>query len=348
MRKILFLTPTLACGGAARQLTLLAANLPRDRFQVRVLVLGVESPWAQALRQRGVEVLALGRRRAFDLVPFLNLRRATQEFQADVVHAWGPGALRLARFAGLRSPLIAGAVLPPNRAPDWLDLRLLCRADRVLALGEAEAVRYQTLGISPQRLVIAPPAVEAAVEAAGATAAHPAGRLIVALGPLEPYKGFRDAIWAIDILSYLYADLHLVLVGDGSERERLQAFAQASGAARRVRFAGLMPDPGPLLRQAALVWVPSRTAGGVNTALEAMAAGKPVVAANLPHLAEVVLDGETGLLFNPGDKPGLARQSRLILDDPARGRQLGAAGRRRAADYLAPKRLVEQAAALYE
>ncbi len=73
-------------------------------------------------------------------------------------------------------------------------------------------------------------------------------------------------------------------------------------------------------------------AGGVNAALEAQAAGRPVVAGKTLALSEVVVDGETGALFPPGDKPALARQTRLLLDDPGRAHQMGAAGRQRVAD----------------
>jgi glycosyltransferase involved in cell wall biosynthesis len=65
-------------------------------------------------------------------------------------------------------------------------------------------------------------------------------------------------------------------------------------------------------------------------ALEAMAAGRPVVASNLPGLAELVADGETGLLVPPDDKLALARASRVLLEDEPRRRRMGEAARERA------------------
>jgi hypothetical protein len=94
VQKILFLIPSLAYGGAARRLTLLAPQLPRDHFEVRVAALGPDAPWADALRRQGVAVDALGWRRPFDVRPFLALRGLVGDFQPDAVHAWGRGARR--------------------------------------------------------------------------------------------------------------------------------------------------------------------------------------------------------------------------------------------------------------
>jgi glycosyltransferase involved in cell wall biosynthesis len=78
-----------------------------------------------------------------------------------------------------------------------------------------------------------------------------------------------------------------------------------------------------------------------------MAAGVAVVAADLPSLAEVVRDGETGFLVPAGDRVALARQTLRLLRNPDRRRQMGEAGRRRAAAHFAADDLVRRFAALY-
>ena len=75
MLKILHLLPHLGASGAARQVALLAEHLPRERFTPRVCVLGPKTPLVKEVRQSGVEVACLGRTRAFDVQPFLRLRR---------------------------------------------------------------------------------------------------------------------------------------------------------------------------------------------------------------------------------------------------------------------------------
>src|SRR5215472_7377202 len=135
MRTVLFVIPSLEYSGAARQLALLAAGLPRESFHVRVAVLGVESPWVASLRGEGVEVEVLGWRRPFDVRPFLALRRLVGSMRPDVVHVWGAAALRAVVLSGSRraSRLLVSAVLSPAGRPSPLDRWLLRRVEGVIA-----------------------------------------------------------------------------------------------------------------------------------------------------------------------------------------------------------------------
>ena len=104
MKRVLFVIPSLDYSGAARQLTLLAAGLPRERFEVRVCGLHGPAPWGEELRASGVEVATLGRTRPFDLRPFLALRRLLRSYHADIVHVWSAATLRaVARHTGVTS-----------------------------------------------------------------------------------------------------------------------------------------------------------------------------------------------------------------------------------------------------
>src|SRR5262245_14695656 len=132
-------------------------------------------------------------------------------------------------------------------------------------------------------------------------------RHIACMGTLERHKGFRDAIWAYAILHFLYPDLDMELIGDGPDRLRLEEFVRNTHCKDAVHLRGNRPDGPSLLRRAEVVWVPDQEEGGVNVALEAMAAGRPVVASRLPGLAEIVVDGQTGFLVPPGLQPEWAR-----------------------------------------
>jgi glycosyltransferase involved in cell wall biosynthesis len=246
--------------------------------------------------------------------------------------------------------LLVSAALPPGGAPGTVDRWLLRRADGILATGLAQAERYRRLGVASQRLHVLRPGVTAP-EPGPATRAPglaPQARVLLGVGPLATHKGFRDAIWAFDILRFLYDDLRLVLLGDGPGRAALEHFARAAQVAHHVHFLGAVGPVGPWLERAEVVWVPSLRPAGVGAALEAMAAGRPVVASDLPELREVVAEGETGLLFKPGDKAALARQTRGLLDDAGLRRRLGAAGWEHARKHFAAAGMVRQAARLYE
>jgi glycosyltransferase involved in cell wall biosynthesis len=351
MRTLLFVIPSLEYSGAARQLTLLTAGLPRDLFHVRVAVLGVESPWVASLRGEGVEVEVLGWRRPFDVLPFVALRRLARSLRPDLVHVWGAVALRAIVLSGSRGAnrLLVSAALTPAGRPSPLDRWLLRQVEGVIAFGAADAERYRRLGVADTRLTVVAPAMTIStvpvepVELPGMAASD---RVLLGLGPIEQHKGFREAVWAFDILRHLYEDVHLVLAGNGSDRPRVEQFARQIHVIEHVHFLGACADTAPLLHRAEMVWAPSLR-GGVCAALEAMAAGRAVIASRCPDLAEVVVDGESGFLVEPDNKAALARQTRLLLDDPARRRSMGEAGRRRVADHFSVARLVEACARRY-
>jgi glycosyltransferase involved in cell wall biosynthesis len=224
-------------------------------------------------------------------------------------------------------------------------------ADCVTVHTQAEVRRCWRWGVSPDRVVPVPPAV--ACSDIGDAATHLPGvpdgaRLLVGVGRLERHKGFRNAVWALDILSYLFADLHLLLVGDGPEAVRVRQFARVTRLAERVHLVGRQQDVAPFLRRADLVWAPALADGSTRAVLEAMAAGRPVVASRLPSLADVVAEGETGVLVPPGDAGALARRTRVLLDDAAGRRRLGEAARRRAAECFSVDAFINTVADLYE
>jgi glycosyltransferase involved in cell wall biosynthesis len=337
---VLHLIDRLDAAGPARQLVLLATAQHRAGQSVQVCTLGNSTPWVETLRAAGVAVTTLDRRWAFDVFPFLVLARRLRREPADVVHTWGPLALQaVALFRPRSTRLLASAALPLLGHPPALDAWMLRRVDGVLAFGAAETARYSQIGVARERLLEVRPAVVSAPPTEPAQLPG-AGRVILTVGPIERHKGFHDAIWALDILHYLYEDLHLVIAGTGTDRGRLEAFCRSVGVTRRVHFLGPVADLGPWFQRADLVWVPG-FAGGVNAALEGQAAGRPVIAGKTLALAEVVVDGETGALFPPGDKPALARQTRFLLDDPERARKLGEAGRQRVEALFTPDQVLQ-------
>jgi glycosyltransferase involved in cell wall biosynthesis len=354
--KVLLVIPSLRYSGAAKQLTQLATGLRRDRFELRVVVLGRSGPWAEALQAAGVPVDILGWTRVIDLWALWRLRRLVHHFRPEVVHAWGTVALRAVFQAGGRNGarLLVSDPIPPGErgaVPGRVDGWLLRQADGVIAAGPVEAERCRQFGVAAERVAVIPPGV--ATEEVGATGRRCSGlpdtaHRIVAVGPLEPHKGFRDALWAMGMLRFLSLDIHLLLIGDGSDRARLERFARDTDVAGRVHFLGCQDAVAPLLGESHLAWIPSRADGGRNFALEAMAAGRPVIASCLPGLAEIVVEGETGCLIPPGDRVALARRTRELLMDVEQRRCLGEAGRRRVVEHFPVAGLVQRFASLYE
>jgi len=151
------------------------------------------------------------------------------------------------------------------------------------------------------------------------------------LARLCDVKGQRELIEA----AALVAGVHVALAGDdleqgGAYRERLETLARERHVADRVHFLGYRADAAALLEQLDALVLPSWIEGLPISVLEAMAHAKPVIATPVGGTAELVVDGETGMLVPPRDPAALAKALRTLIRDPERARRLGLAGRRRA------------------
>ena len=123
----------------------------------------------------------------------------------------------------------------------------------------------------------------------------------------------------------------------------------SSALGDRLRLLGFREDVDLLLGAADAVAIPSKRPDPLpNSALEAAAAGVPVVAAAHGGLPEIVRDGETGVLVPPGDPAELARALRRLADDPDRAAALGAAAAADVRGRFAPERMLERLHALYD
>jgi glycosyltransferase involved in cell wall biosynthesis len=346
--RVLLLTPDLTYSGATTQLLLAANELSRQGLVVRVGVLARGGPAGERLHQWGVAVEVLGGRRTAAPGWWLNLRRLLETWQPEVVHVWRPAALwalALATAGRRRSRWMVSGVLSARwPAGGWGRRWLLRQADCILVRTRAEYQQGLAWGLPASRLRLIPPGVALAGPPA---ASAPGKRWLLGIGPLEAHKGFRDAVWALDVLRRLHPDLELVLVGDGSERERLQRFVSAIALTAVVHFVGFQPALDTWLRQAVLVWVPSRRSAGVQAALEALAAGVPVVASRVPALQEVLIDGRTGFLVPPGDILALARRSRWVLEQEEVRIACGQAGQEHVRTHYAASTWGQRLAALY-
>lgn len=177
------------------------------------------------------------------------------------------------------------------------------------------------------------------------------GPLVVFVGRLEHEKGAQDAIDALARLGDgTHAGPHLVLAGDGARRDDLRAQAEARAVGDRVHLPGRLPDAtiAGLLATGDVAVVPSRYEPFGMVALEAMAAGTPVVVTDTGGLAEIVDDGVTGLVVPPADPVALAGAVEALLDDRARAARLATAAGQVVRTQYGWDRVAERTAAVYE
>jgi phosphatidylinositol alpha-1,6-mannosyltransferase len=201
-------------------------------------------------------------------------------------------------------------------------------ADKII---EVNGIRHNHVSMIPLGL---DPAFELDSRRNGSVPRLPEGKIILTVARLaasERYKGIDDVIRALPSMAREFPDLHYLVVGEGDDRPRLERLATELAVSDRALFLGACSDAEvAFCYQACDVYVmPSRGEGFGLVYLEAMACGKPVIAARAAAAPEVVADGETGLLVDYGDVPGLAISITKLLGNPGLGRAMGEAGRQR-------------------
>ena len=337
MGTILAIVSDLGANGAAKQLSLLAPALAQMGQAVHVATVSGDGIFGEPLRAAGVPLHFLGQSWRYQPKPLRQLLRLIDELRPDAIQAWRPPMLRVISALGLvrRLPPVVAIDLFAEGKRSWLERRCACRADILVETGQWERRRAIRDGIPEDRICVIPMCVAGTALPDRAAALRKLNlpddcRLVACAGAIEPRRGFREAAWVSNILAYVYPAFWLLMIGDGSDRKRVAEFARAGGAAEpRIRFAGWRSDAASLLGLAEVVWILGER-GGRNVALEALAAGRPVVARRRPDLAEILGDGETGTLVDHADRHELARETRRILDHPERKHLFEACASRRA------------------
>ncbi len=274
------------------------------------------------------------------------LRRALKRLKPVVAVGFvGPtAALLVAAAFGTGVRVVAAERNDPARqsfGPIWDRLRRAAYryADRVTvnSPGAIEALgRLVPVG----RLLFTPNPIPTATVGPRASLQEPT---ILAVGRLHRQKGF-------DVLLNAFARVQshgwrLVFVGEGSDREKLEAQAQALGIAGRVRFEGVVNDPAPYYRAADIFVLPSRHEGTPNALTEAMAFGLPVIVSDgSPGPLSLVENGTNGLVTPVENVPALTEALERLMADAGERARLGAAAR----TAMAGRRARDEAFALWD
>jgi glycogen(starch) synthase len=173
--------------------------------------------------------------------------------------------------------------------------------------------------------------------------------VLLYFGRLEYEKGVHDLVATLPRIRRAYPGTRLVVAGTGTAHDQLVAAAQTHRVRRSITFTGHLPDAdlAALLRAVDAVVLPSRYEPFGIVALEAAAAGAPLVASTAGGLGEVVLDGETGVSFAPGDVAGLATAVGAVLADPRAAARRARAARKRLGNTFQWNRIAADTASVY-
>ncbi len=232
-----------------------------------------------------------------------------------------PATILVAVSPQVRDDLVSLGVAPREK---FAVIRLgIALEERVASgAGERAAVRRR-LGIAPERFVVG------------------------WFGRMTAVKRTGDVLLALGRLRALGVDAVLCMVGDGPDREDAEREASRLGIIRHCLFLGYQKEVAGLYAAVDAVILPSSNEGTPVSAIEALAAGRPVVATRVGGVPDVVRDGEDGYLVEAGAVDALAERLARLARDPELRRRMGESGRARMPSRYAVDRLVDDMDALY-
>ena len=341
-RPRVLLVITLAEVGGAQ--SYVAGLLPAlaARFDVALAAHG-EGPLQEAASSAGVRFIPLRHvRRPIrpwrDLVGLVELSRLLRRERPEILHASSSKAGILGRLAAFASRVpiriftvhgwaFAAYSGLPSMLYRWADRLMLPLTTVTICVSENElSVGLDAGTCRVDRTVVIRNAVD--VSAAPRSAHDRTTPRLIAVGRLKPPKDFVTLVRGLAALPP--GSFEALIVGEGPDRLTVEAEIETLGLAERVRLVGERDDIPEQLAAADIFVLCSASEGLPLSALEAMAAGLPVVATEVGGLPEVVVDGETGLLVSPGDTGELGAALNRLVSDRELRRRMGAAGRARA------------------
>jgi glycosyltransferase involved in cell wall biosynthesis len=340
---VLLLARHLDLGGTERQLSEMAQSLDRRLFDVHVGCFRSGGIRARDIAASGIPITELPLRSFKSpsnvTAAIRALRRYVDEHGIAIVHAFDPPAVL---FAGVAASFVRpAAVLTSQRCfretCTPMFRRALRAADRMAdgVVVNCEALRRHRLALDGReaaRLHLCHNGLDTTrfqrrVPSPAADAVPPGSIVVGSVCGLRPEKGLPTLVSAFAQAAVRHPRLFLLLVGDGTEREALTRQADALGLQGRYRFQPKAADVVPWLSLIDIFVLPSAHNEALSNALmEAMACGCAVVASRGGGNTELVLPGETGLLFEPRDAASLAGHLERLAADPGLRQQMGRGG----------------------
>jgi glycosyltransferase involved in cell wall biosynthesis len=340
-------------GGTERQMIELVERLDRRRFDVHVACFHDEGAWRARVHAsapvtpftiRGfARPATMARAAAF--AAWCRARRIAIVQTCDLYA--NTFALPAAALGGVPVRLGSRRELKPDKSSTQIALQRQAYrfAQRVVANSPAAAEQLAREGVPRRRIDVIANGVD--VDRFPAATPRPAVRSIVTIANLRQEKAHEVLIDAAGRLIAQHADLRFVIVGDGPRRAELESLVTARGLQQHVVFTGHREDVPALLAEADLFVLPSRSEAFPNAAIEAMAAGVPVVATAVGGLLDLIDANRTGVLVPPDDPSSLANAIAALVSAPDRAAALGAAARDAVARAYSFDRMVDAFESLY-
>lgn len=360
--RLLQITRTMVVGGMEEVVATLCRTVDRSRFEPAVLCLRGEGLLADELREEGIPILSIESDPSRpDYFAGFKVARMMREWRPDVVHTHNTTALLFGVFGAklARVPRIIHTDHSRKYPERWhigLAEYLLSHAvDHFVAVSDETAHDLANhLRIPTSKLITVLNGIQSVPcdDTIGAAKRQelgmPADAFVIGLAVrLVPQKGLPHLLDAVGLLRSRYPQIHLVLMGEGEQAEALRAQASRLGVEDVVHFLGVRRDVREVL-QGLDAYVLSSTWEGLPMGLlEAMAAGRPIVATTVGGVQKALEHEVSGLLVEPGAPEQLATAIARLIDDPDLARRLGQSARQAFEDRFSARMMTSRYEALY-
>lgn len=336
-------------GGAEEYLRLLLEGIDA-RF---VVVVGSEHHprLGRVVRQAGADLVVVpGLGRTPRPGALLRLARVVRRLDPALVHVnltdQGDGSGPIAALSWMRRRMVATLHLVTPRRPGWRD-RVTAAAFRIpevlICVSSHTGSHAEGLGA---RVTVIPDGIEAPrldTNARGQLGLPEGCFVVGGIGRIHPQKGWDVLALASGVVAQALPDARFVVIGSPDPGGWPQL--ERPGALGRIQFVGPLDGAARYLGAFDVMVVPSRYEGLGLVALEAMAAGVPVIAAAVPGLRDAL--GDCAIYVPPGRPDRLAEAILTLADDPARRQELASMGLERQRRHFRSERMLEQLSALY-
>ena len=366
--KILYIITSSGIGGAERILYYTATGLDYNKYDISVCSLKKMGEIAEDLEKQGIEVycLHMGDRESFwgwlsSIIALIRLFPYLIRIRPTIVHSFLFRANILARIAGYLTgvPIVISSVRVMGGEKKYFHY-----VERITSF---MVDHYVTVSESVKRYIIDKSKISAekisviynGVNIKSQDNSYEQNpkmpfktgdkdRILMTVGRLHKQKGHCYLIQAVSKVRKEFPNVKLLVAGEGEEENNLKKLVKSLDLMNEVIFAGLSSDIERILPMAELFILPSLWEGLPNALLEAMAAGKPVVATKVGGIPEIVVHGETGILIPPRDTDALAIAIIDLLQNRLKEKDMGEAGRIRAAKRFSIYKMIEKTENLYQ
>jgi len=361
--RILHIITRLDRGGSAEAVMQIGERLSRKGHEVKIITGLTEDPqenFEAYAKRAGVPITLISEFRRevnpfYDLAAFCRLYRLIKRENPEIVHthtskagilgrwaAWlsgvkviihsSHGHIFYGYFSGLRTKIFL-----------WVEKLTAVITHKITTLSDLEINDYQSLRLARKEKFITIPygidtkalkVIRGREEVRKGLGLSPGDHVVGWVGRLVPVKDCGTFLNAASLLKDKFGDpkinlgLRFLVVGDGPERQKMEETVKRLGL--KVIFTGMRNDVYDMMSSMDLFVLSSLNEGLGRVLLEAMAAGRPVVATKVGGVPEVVEDGVTGILVPPSDPEGMASAIMEILTHSERMATIGEHGRKRA------------------